>query len=441
MTKIDKGIRIAAWMALWTTSMVCAQPALKVEPVPSSRSVKATIVNPSASACGAELAFGDGREEKFRLEGRETRQVDHAYASEGSYTVRLKGEAFVRGLRTALPCEFDESQPVRLATAAAGAAASTSSAARPAAPPAGAAPQTTAATAVPPVTPAPVTPVPRVAGPGDDLLLWRRSASPALEFVTGADGKGRLVSGEVLRWSGFDVCWLALPGHSRALGGDGVQSIALGLMEAQLSSQVGGRPVRGRFVDCAPGGALQGDADVLMIQRDALPLIRARLVGFSRFEPTGELSHSLLLREHEEVRGLQTQRAAALSTLVAEQQASDDRQRRQGLARQFPYTATLRCAGPSGPLPTSSCLTGRTLRAQLELSNGESTRQYAAPDLAQAGTETPQGLVILLRDRFTIETQNVEERATLTLRIVETASDQLIFERSAGRFEMLRASR
>ena len=47
-----------------------AQTALKVETAPGARAVKATLLNPSGAACGAQLSFGDGREEKLRLEGR-----------------------------------------------------------------------------------------------------------------------------------------------------------------------------------------------------------------------------------------------------------------------------------------------------------------------------------------------------------------------------------
>jgi hypothetical protein len=86
-------------------------------------------------------------------------------------------------------------------------------------------------------------------------------------------------------------------------------------------------------------------------------------------------------------------------------------------------------------------LSGRTLRSQLVLNNGGVARSYAAGELAQVGTETPQGLVILLRDRFAIEAQNVDERQPLTLRIVETATGALVYERSVGRFEEVKAAR
>jgi len=49
--------------------------------------------------------------------------------------------------------------------------------------------------------------------------------------------------------------------------------------------------------------------------------------------------------------------------------------------------------------------------------------------------------VILRRDHFTIETQSVDACLMQTQRIAVTASGQPIFERAAGRFEVLRASR
>lgn len=440
-----------AWtvLAAFLATGAAAQTALKVEAGPAARAVKATLFNPSGSACGAELSFGDGREEKLRLDGRESRQIDHTYAADGSYTVRLKGDLYVRGLRTAAPCGTDETVQVRVPVVAAAAGAPAAPPPMVAAPaPAAVPPVAPAAAAAPPalapaptVAAVPTPPAARLAGPGDDMLVLRRTGSPVLEYVTTVDGRQRLVSGESLRWSGFDACWLALPGHARPFGGDEVQAVALAVMESQLSAQAGGRPVTGRYVDCTAGGTLQGHADLLLVQRDALPLVRSRMPALAWFEPLAELGHAALQRDIEEQRAAQARRAQALGPLVAEQQSAEERQRRQGLARQFPYTATLRCAGPAGVVATSTCLAGRTLRSQLELASGDATRLFAAGDLAQAGTEGPQGLVILLRDRFTIETQNVDERLTLTLRIVETASEQVIFERSAGRFEVLRASR
>ena len=452
-------------LAVLLAGNASAQTTLKVDTGPSARAVKATVTNPSGSACGAEVSFGDGREVKLRLEGRESSQIDHTYAADGSYAVRFRGELYIRGIRTAPPCDADATVQVRVTPAAsapvpaapaavtpapapAAAAGSTAPAPAPApalaptgpAPAAGTSTVTAGAPPAPAAIVGPVTPV-RPAGPGDDMLVLRRTSSPVLEFVTSASGAQRLVSGESLRWSGFDACWLALPGHARPFGGDEVQAAVLALMESQLSAQAGGRPVSGRYVDCAAGGALQGHADLLLVQRDALPLLRSRMPALAWFEPLSELGHAALQREVEAQRAGQARRAQALGPLVAEMQAAEDRQRRQGLSRQFPYTATLRCAGPAGVVATSTCLAGRTLRAQLELANGDATRLFAAGDLAQAGTEGPQGLVILLRDRFTIETQNVDERLTLTLRIVETVSEQVIFERSAGRFEVLRASR
>ena len=438
--------RATTLLAAVLATSAAAQTALKVEAGPAARAVKAIIVNPSGSACGAELSFGDGREEKLRLDGRESRQVDHTYAADGSFAVRLKGDLYVRGLRTAPPCGTDETVQVRVPSVAPAVAPAAPPAAA-AAPASAVAPLAAPAASTAPPTPAPAAavastaPAARAAGPGDDMLVLRRTSSPVLEFVTSASGTQRLVSGESLRWSGFDACWLALPGHARPFGGDEVQAAVLALMESQLSAQAGGRPVSGRYVDCAAGGALQGHADLLLVQRDALPLLRSRMPALAWFEPLTELGHAALQREVEAQRAAQARRAQALGPLVAEMQAAEDRQRRQGLSRQFPYTATLRCAGPAGVVATSTCLAGRTLRAQLELANGDATRLFAAGDLAQAGTEGPQGLVILLRDRFTIETQNVDERLTLTLRIVETVSEQVIFERSAGRFEVLRASR
>ena len=102
-------------LCLFLATGAAAQTALKVEPQAAERTVRATVTNPSGSACGAKLGFGDGREERFRIEGRETRVFDHVYAADGTYAARLEGELFVRGLRTVGPCSLDETVQVKVA--------------------------------------------------------------------------------------------------------------------------------------------------------------------------------------------------------------------------------------------------------------------------------------------------------------------------------------
>lgn len=448
--------RIVLSAALCLAIGAAGAQTLKVDKSAAARAYKVTVQNPGGSACGAELNLGDGREEKFRLEPGERREVDHTFQADGSYTVRASGTLYVRGLRTAAPCGFDESVTVRVAAAPAPVAtpavvapaatpapASTPVAVPPASPvplPAAAATPPAAALAAPPAVPAAPAAPRRAADARDDLLVYHRASSPVLEYVTLSDGRKRLVSGETLRWSGFDACVLALPRHAEAFGGVDVQDAALALVQRQLSAQVGGRPVVGRWVDCAAGGALAATADVLLVQREALALVQARMPGFAGLQPLAELGHAALAQEAREQQADQSRRAQALAPLLAEIEAGEDRRRRQELARQYPYTATLSCGSPVAG-PTATCLSGRTLRSQLVLNNGGVARSYAAGELSQAGTETPQGLVILLRDRFALEAQNVDERQPLTLRIVETATGAVVYERSAGRFEEVKAGR
>jgi hypothetical protein len=452
--------RLAFCVALCLVTGAAGAQTLKVDKSAAARAYKVTVHNPGGSACGAELNLGDGREEKFRLEPGERREVDHTFQADGSYTVRASGTLYVRGLRTAAPCGFDESVTVRVAAAPAPAAIppATPAVAAPAAtpapaptpavvPPANPAPLPTAAAtppaaspSAPPAVPAPPAAPRRAADARDDLLVYHRASSPVLEYVTTADGRKRLVSGETLRWSGFDACVLTLSRHAEAFGGADVQGAALALLQRQLSAQVGGRPVVGRWVDCAAGGTLAATADVLLVQREALALVQARMPGFAGLQPLAELGHAALAQEAREQQADQSRRAQALAPLLAEIEAGEDRRRRQELAREYPYTATLSCGSPVAG-PTATCFSGRTLRSQLVLNNGGAARSYAAGELPQAGTETPQGLVILLRDRFAIEAQNVDERQPLTLRIVETATGAVVYERSAGRFEEVKAGR
>lgn len=454
---------------LWcAASASAAQPLLQVESVAGARAVKVQFTNPSVVACGVTVLLGDGREEKLRLEAREKRTLDHVYAQDGIYQARLRGELVLRGLRTVPPCDVDEVVTVQIASAAQPAPVAPQPAAPSASPaqvvsqaavlPAASAPARPAAAPPPALTgprptlapdPVPVsTPAARVSTPrqpdsGDDMLVWRRARSDVLAFVTASDdGRAYLVSGDLLRWAGFEVCWLALPGHAEAFGGDVVvQSQVLSMLERRLAAQTGGRAVSGRFVDCPAGGPLEGQADVLLIQRAALPAVRARMSGFTGFEPMGEVGHAELSRELTQTREAAARRAQVLASMLEAERITEEQRRRQTLAREFPYTATLRCLGVEGAVTVANCLSGRTLRSQLELRNGSTYRVFSSGDAAQAGTETAEGLVIPLRDRFTIETQNVHERLTLTLRVVNTASGAVVFDQSADRFEVLRLTR
>ncbi len=482
--------RCVLGLSLWCAAAgTLAQTALQVESVAGARAVKAHLSNLSTAACGVEVILGDGREEKLRLEGREKRTLEHVYAQDGTYLARLRGELFVRGLRTVPPCDVDEAVRVQVAAAAPAAAvpptpiplasqppqplplpapqppqasqvqpppAFLQASAAPApvmpAPPAGsAAPSSMAASprltlAPDPVTMSagPVRPVmPRLLDRGDDMLVWRRSKSQVLDFVTATeDRRAHLVSGDLLRWAGFEVCWLALPGHAEAFGGDAVvQAQVISMLERRLAAYTGGRAVSGRFIDCAAGASFKGQADVLLIQREALPVVRARMSGFAGFEPMGDFDHAEVVRELAQSREAAARRGQVLTSMVDAERVTEERRRQQALAREFPYTATLRCSGGEGAVSVANCLSGRNLRSQLELRNGGVYRVFLATDVSQAGSETTQGLVILLRERFTIETQNVDDRLTLSLRVVNTASGTLVYEQSAERFEMLRLTR
>jgi hypothetical protein len=361
----------------------------------------------------------------------------------------------VRGLRTVPPCDVDETVKVQVAAAAPAAAVPPTpipltsqhpQASQVQSPPAflqASAAPATAVVAPPPMAVGPSTmvagpkltlapdPVAMAAGPvrpvmlrlldrGDDMLVWRRSKSQVLDFVTATDDRrAHLVSGDLLRWAGFEVCWLALPGHAEAFGGDAVvQAQVMSMLERRLAAYTGGRAVSGRFIDCAAGASLKGQADVLLIQREALPVVRARMSGFAGFEPMGEIGHAEVVRELTQGREGAARRGQVLASMVDAERLTEEQRRRQALAREFPYTATLRCVGGEEAVTVANCLSGRNLRAQLELRNGGAYRVYSAT-----------------------ETQNVDERLTLSLRVVNTASGVVVYEQSADRFEMLRVTR
>ena len=115
-------------------------------------------------------------------------------------------------------------------------------------------------------------------------------------------------------------------------------------------------------------------------------------------------------------------------------------QRSAEYATEFPFTAYLNCGFNGAQLVVMACMQGRGVNSDLELRNGSEYRFLKGYQLRDAYRETQQGLTIPLRRNFSLKTQNVDESLVMTLRIVETATGRVIYERSASQYGVLQAS-
>ncbi len=80
-----------------------------------------------------------------------------------------------------------------------------------------------------------------------------------------------------------------------------------------------------------------------------------------------------------------------------------------------------------------------SLKSQLEIANGSDYKMYQSWEVGQAGRETGDGLVIALRPNFRMNIQNVHDSLILSLKIVSTASGQVVYNQSAARFGVVAA--
>lgn len=124
----------------------------------------------------------------------------------------------------------------------------------------------------------------------------------------------------------------------------------------------------------------------------------------------------------------------------AERRAQEEQRRRAEYAKEFPYTATISCGLNNRHINIRACMSGSgSLKSQLEIANGSDYKMYQSWEVGQAGRETGDGLVIALRPNFRMNIQNVHDSLILSLKIVSTASGQVVYNQSAARFGVVAA--
>jgi hypothetical protein len=122
---------------------------------------------------------------------------------------------------------------------------------------------------------------------------------------------------------------------------------------------------------------------------------------------------------------------------AAEQRAAAERFRQAEYAREFPFTATLSCGMGGRNINIMACFTGSQTNTQLELRNGNEYQMLQAWELRNAGQISGDGLVIPLRQNFSVRAQNNHGTLILSLQITDNASGRVIYSQSAAHFGVI----
>lgn len=124
-------------------------------------------------------------------------------------------------------------------------------------------------------------------------------------------------------------------------------------------------------------------------------------------------------------------------------QAQADAQRRQReqqeFNRNYPYQAFISCSIQNQHANLSVCLKGGQYDAEttLEVQNGANYALYNVYNIGSAGRETRDGLVLDLREDFSLKMQNSSSDLILSIVVKERATGNVLYQRSAGQYGTL----
>jgi hypothetical protein len=130
---------------------------------------------------------------------------------------------------------------------------------------------------------------------------------------------------------------------------------------------------------------------------------------------------------------------------VKSNRALADREKKQKLAEDFPFTAYLLCESRGSVYPLEQCFIqqGDSPETFLEVRSGADYKYYKGIDLAiairrgQLNYNRSSGLVIRLKQNFQIAARNASRFATLTLIIKDTETENEVFKKTVGQWQSI----
>jgi hypothetical protein len=301
---------VAAALALTAGVALAQDGAVSITAGGQPRDVVVSVQN-GPNNCGMQIRFGDGREEKKRLEAGEVWTVNHSYAADGNFGIQAEGVLVVRGLRTVGPCNYGNqallavagaNASLQVATAApAPAAAGTPAAAAPAAPAAPAAAQ----------------------GAHQDMVLMVSKNARSLKFVNTLDGGKRLSNAEDLARGGSTLCIVKFPNAYGSLPDASVDVVARAELRRYFRELTNGKDVNLRNTECivneGANASFRASSDLVLVQRQALPILANGSPEFAQgYEALNEISHTSLFATADQMRQAEARRQQAVANRAQE---------------------------------------------------------------------------------------------------------------------------
>ncbi len=331
------------------------------------RSFAISVANATGAACGAEIELGDGRTEKKRLDPGENWKIAHAYASDGEFTVAVKGVFISRGLRSVSGCDFKASANVDTR-------------------PPGSAPAVAASAA---------------AGASAQTALPAQQAAPIRRAPLGPEVT-KQADYESLQDFQFAREYKLPPQWIRFLKSNGVNNAA---------------DYEKAYKEMAESGYAPSNSNIDTV----VQFIRDRTQGVNAGITPNEVKSNRVLA---------------------------DREKKQKLAEDFPFTAYFLCESRGSVYPLEQCFIEQQGNPEtfLEVRNGADYKYYKGIDLAiaigrrQLNYNQSSGLVIRLKQNFQITARNASRFATLTLVIKDTETENEVFKKTVGQWQSIAIS-
>ena len=140
-------------------------------------------------------------------------------------------------------------------------------------------------------------------------------------------------------------------------------------------------------------------------------------------------------KQEEEKQRIEKQRIEKQRIEKQRIEKQQEEKQRIEYAEEFPFYAVITCGKH---FPVHACFSGR-VNTELELLNGNEYKMYTLIDIMQI-PQDQGGISFNLRNKFEIKMQNSDDSLVLNLKIYNRANQQIVFEKSATRFGVIRIS-
>lgn len=145
-------------------------------------------------------------------------------------------------------------------------------------------------------------------------------------------------------------------------------------------------------------------------------------------------------KEQEENERAQREKAQREKAAADARRAQEEKQRLE-YSKEFPFYAVISCGSNyNSNFPVYTCFNGRNdVNTELELRNGSAYKMYTFVEILQM-PENNGKLVIDLRQKFEMKMQNASDSFIMNLKIYNRASQQVVYEKSASHYGVIRIS-